>query len=168
LKGLKPEKTLEDVIDYHYRFKIPYMFNRFQDRKREQAVRMLECIETRRSIETPILVPGCQECMGSSSQSAKKTATGSDEANLNGQDWSKTSVPSMGMSVEERRRRAKQFLLDVEAKLGKHKLMEIMKMMDSWEQLSFIEAKTKLLHITRGYPDLQSRAVEFFPQSRRI
>lgn len=50
-------KNLQDVIDYHYRFKIPDQFRRFQERKREQAVRMLECIETRRSLNAPILMP---------------------------------------------------------------------------------------------------------------
>lgn len=50
-------KDLQDVIDYHYRFKIPDQFRRFQERKREQAVRMLECIETRRSLNTAILMP---------------------------------------------------------------------------------------------------------------
>jgi hypothetical protein len=50
-------KDLQDVIDYHYRFKIPDQFRRFQERKREQAVRMLECIETRRSVNAPILIP---------------------------------------------------------------------------------------------------------------
>ncbi len=50
-------KDLQDVIDYHYRFKIPDQFRRFQERKLEQAVRMLECIETRRSINAPILMP---------------------------------------------------------------------------------------------------------------
>lgn len=168
LKDLKPEKTLEDVIDYHYRFKIPYMFNRFQDRKREQAVRMLECIETRRSLDTPILVPTTQQPMSSTSQSTKKATNGSDTSNANDQDWSKTSVPSMAMSVEERRCRAKEFLLDVEAKLGNHKLIEVCKMMDSWEELSFFESKTKLLHIIGGHKDLQARAVEFFPHSQRL
>ena len=50
-------KDLRDVIDYHYRFKIPDQFRRFQERKREQAVRMVECIETRRSLNAPILMP---------------------------------------------------------------------------------------------------------------
>lgn len=50
-------KTLQEVIDYHFRFKIPDQFRRFQERKREQAVRMLECIESRRSLNAPILMP---------------------------------------------------------------------------------------------------------------
>jgi hypothetical protein len=168
LKDLKPEKTLEDVIDYHYRFKIPYMFNRFQDRKREQAVRMLECIETRRSLDVPILVPASQQPITSTFQPTKKATNGGDTSNSNDKDWSKTSVPNMAMSVEERRRRAKEFLLDVEAKLGKHKLIEVCKMMDSLEEFSFIESKTKLLHIIRGHPELQARAVDFFPHTHRL
>lgn len=35
----------KDVVDYHYRFKIPDQFKRFQDLKREQARRMLEAGE---------------------------------------------------------------------------------------------------------------------------
>lgn len=47
-KSIGPTKSCQDVIDYHYRFKIPDQFRRYQDKKREQAVRMMECIETRR------------------------------------------------------------------------------------------------------------------------
>jgi hypothetical protein len=53
-KGIAPSKGFQDVIDYHYRFKIPDQFRRFQDKKREQAVRMMECIETRRNINSVI------------------------------------------------------------------------------------------------------------------
>ncbi len=38
-------KDHKDVVDYHYRFKIPDQFKRFQDLKREQARRMLEAGE---------------------------------------------------------------------------------------------------------------------------
>lgn len=55
-KGITPSKDFHDVIDYHYRFKIPDQFRRFQEKKREMAVRMLECIETRRNIHTVIQV----------------------------------------------------------------------------------------------------------------
>jgi hypothetical protein len=55
-KGIAPTKDFKDVIDYHYRFKVPDQFRRFQDKKREQAVRMIECIETRRYIDNVIHV----------------------------------------------------------------------------------------------------------------
>jgi hypothetical protein len=54
-KALAGSKTFKDVVDYHYRFKIPDQFRRYQEKKREQAVRMMECVEHRRSLETSIL-----------------------------------------------------------------------------------------------------------------
>jgi hypothetical protein len=51
-KGIAPSKDFKDIVDYHYRFKIPDQFRRFQDKKREQAVRMMECIETRRYLNS--------------------------------------------------------------------------------------------------------------------
>lgn len=53
-KALQGSKTFKDVVDYHYRFKIPDQFRRYQEKKREQAVRMMECVEHRRSLEAPI------------------------------------------------------------------------------------------------------------------
>lgn len=53
-KALAGTKTFKDVIDYHYRFKIPDQFRRYQEKKREQAVRMMECLEKRRSLDAPI------------------------------------------------------------------------------------------------------------------
>lgn len=69
-------KDLEDVIDYHYRFKIPDQYRRSQDRKREQAIRMLECIETRRNLNAPILVP-----------SSLRTELGGNDENTKNGDW---------------------------------------------------------------------------------
>lgn len=53
-KALSGTKTFKDVVDYHYRFKIPDQFRRYQEKKREQALRMMECVEHRRSLEAPI------------------------------------------------------------------------------------------------------------------
>ena len=222
-KTLKGEKTLEEVMDYFYRFKIPYQFNRFQDRKREQAVRMLECIESRRTLETPILVPGSQQhllqgkdtktsqstptaaaplsdvagtggsgqdasTVSSTSASKGESASNAPNGNKNSsvvggirvggevtheeggnlEDWSKTSISGMAISLEERRRRAKQFFLDVEARLGHSKLLDVCKVMQSWESKPFFESKSKLLYILRLQPDLQTRAIEFFPQAQRL
>lgn len=49
-KGIK-SKSHKDVIDYHYRFKIPDQFRKYERKKLEQAQRMMECIEHRRSDE---------------------------------------------------------------------------------------------------------------------
>jgi hypothetical protein len=47
-------KSFKDIVDYHYRFKIPDQFRRYQDKKREHAVRMMEIIENRRTEESII------------------------------------------------------------------------------------------------------------------
>ena len=44
-KNLNDTKDHKDVVDYHYRFKIPDQFKRYQDLKREQARKMLETSE---------------------------------------------------------------------------------------------------------------------------
>lgn len=38
-KGV-PTKTTKDIVDYHYRFKIPDQFTKFQEKRKEQAQRM--------------------------------------------------------------------------------------------------------------------------------
>ena len=50
-KGISSDKKHMDVVDYHYRFKIPDQFRRYQDKKREQARRMLDCIEKQKMDE---------------------------------------------------------------------------------------------------------------------
>lgn len=47
-KDIGDSKNHKDVVDYHYRFKIPEQFVRYQDKKREQARRMMESIESHR------------------------------------------------------------------------------------------------------------------------
>lgn len=45
-KGVET-KSHKDVVDYHYRFKIPDQFRKYQDKKREQAKKMMESAERR-------------------------------------------------------------------------------------------------------------------------
>lgn len=52
LKGISSSKSVQDIVDYHYRFKIPDQFRLFQNKNREQAVRMVESTEERRSINS--------------------------------------------------------------------------------------------------------------------
>ncbi|KAG7338717.1 ELM2 domain containing protein [Nitzschia inconspicua] len=149
-------KDLQDVIDYHYRFKIPDQFRRFQERKREQAVRMLECIETRRSLNAPILIPN-----------NLRPQTFDDNQNGSG-NWFKTSNSTATVSIEERRMKAKELLLDVESQLGKNKALQIFQVLKDASDISLVEAKTKLLDILRGQKDFQSRFLEFLPHQLRL
>lgn len=53
-KALAPAKSLQDVIDYIYRHKIPDQYRLFQETKREAAIRIVESIESRRNINANI------------------------------------------------------------------------------------------------------------------
>ena len=73
-KSIAPTKEFKDVVDYYYRFKIPDQFRRLTDMKREQAVRIMECIETRRSINT--FIPAQTERGGNDENRKRLVATG--------------------------------------------------------------------------------------------
>ena len=78
-KALAPEKTFQDVIDYVYRYKIPDQFRLFQETKREQAIRMLECIESRRNINASLSVNSNREDSKSSTLSNPERKTKNSE-----------------------------------------------------------------------------------------
>jgi len=175
-KGLGGDKKLTEVIDYHYRFKIPDQFRRIQERKREQAVRMLECLETRRNLNAPIVISNLPtpEPVGTKGAAARKQAD-SEPTKMPTKDastdWTKTSVSSLVVSLEERRVRAKELLLDVEAKLGRTKMLrvfEVFKNASDNETTTVADCKTKLIEIFRGHRDFQTRFLEFLPQPMRL
>jgi len=150
-------KALQEVIDYHYRFKIPDQFRRFQERKREQAIRMLECIETRRNVDCAIVV----------SQSIVGPQTGGAGEKKDGNDWMK-AVSSVAVSVEERRVKAKKLLEDVDKKLGRNKMMKVFEVFKNADETTMVQSKTKLLEIFREHQEFQSRFLEFLPQTMRL
>jgi hypothetical protein len=47
-RGFGDSKSFKDVVDYHYRHKIPEQFRRYQESKLLQARRMLQAVESRR------------------------------------------------------------------------------------------------------------------------
>lgn len=152
-------KALPEVIDYHYRFKIPDQFRRVQERKREQAIRMLECIETKRNLNAPIVVSNV--VLGGHASAAP-------EKKKDGMDWTKTATSTVATSLEQRRVKAKELLLDVEAKLGRNKMMRVFEVFRNADETGIAQAKTNLLEIFRGHQDFQSRFLEFLPQQMRL
>ena len=93
-RAIGPTKTIPDVIDYYYRYKIPDQFRKYQDKKREQAVKMVECIETRKYHE-----------------SITNNNNENTSSNGGGKHWSEKSVMSIADSREERLQKAKKLLL---------------------------------------------------------
>ena len=47
-KGV-PTKSCKDIVDYHYRFKIPDQFTKFQEKRKEQAQRMAAIADAKNS-----------------------------------------------------------------------------------------------------------------------
>ncbi len=154
-------KSLSDVIDYHYRFKIPDQFRKIQERKREQAIRMLEVIETKRNLNAPIVVS-----TGIPGERPSLSRGAFDEGDKG--DWTKTGSSSLAVSLEERRVKAKELLLDVEAKFGRNKMMKVFEVFKHADETSIPECKNKLLEIFTGHRDFQSRFLEFMPQQLRL
>ncbi len=80
----------------------------------------------------------------------------------------KTGSSSLAVSIEERRVKAKELLLDVEAKLGRNKMMKVFEVFKHADETSIAECKTKLLEIFSGHQDFQSRFLEFLPMQLRL
>ncbi|KAL3917182.1 MAG: hypothetical protein SGILL_004833, partial [Bacillariaceae sp.] len=162
-------KDLQEVIDYHYRFKIPDQFRRFQERKREQAVRILECVETKRSLNAPILMP---TNLRPASDKQKADWYWFKEAFANPPSFRycrfKSSNATPNVSAEERRVKAKELLLDVETQLGKNKAIHLFNVIKDFQESPLLESKTRILEILRGHKDFQARFLEFLPQQLRL
>ena len=80
----------------------------------------------------------------------------------------KTGNSTVAVSVEERRVKAKELLLDVEAKLGRGKMMKVFEVFKTADESALVQSKTKLLEIFRGHQEFQSRFLEFLPQQLRL
>jgi len=152
-------KLLQEVIDYHYRFKIPDQYRRVQERKREQAVRMLECVETKRNLDAPILI---------SNRHLVGPQNGGVDEKREGCDWAKTGNSTVTVSTEERRSKAKELILDVGQKLGRNKMLEVMKVIKKADETNLSHTKAKLLEIFRGNKEFQSRFLEHLPHQLRL
>jgi hypothetical protein len=183
-------KDLQQVIDYHYRFKIPDQFRRFQERKREQAVRMLECIETRRSLNAPILMPKDLKPQNTTEDQKESKDWYVHVKALSFFMWTvflmmllifciscfccciserfDTSSTSAAVSVEERRAKAKELLLDVESQLGRTKVIQIFELVKESADAPLVESKTRLMELLRGHKDLQQRFHEFLPKQLQL
>ena len=80
----------------------------------------------------------------------------------------KTGSSSLAVSLEMRRIKAKELLLDVEARLGRSKMMKVFEVFKNTDETALLECKNKLLEICRGHQDFQSRFLEFLPQQLRL
>jgi hypothetical protein len=140
-------KSVKQVIDYHFRFKIPDQFRKYQEKKREQAVRMVECIEKRRYHDFAI--------GNTNHATAKRQKKG---------HWSDTPVLDVAQTLELRRQQAKQLLLDVRAKLGADCMSEVAGKIRQLHESYDPNTKDALFRLLRGEPSLQKKFLGFLPK----
>ena len=80
----------------------------------------------------------------------------------------KAGSSSFNVSVEERRVKAKELLLDVEANLGTETMLKVFGVLKNADETTLVQCKTKLLDIFRGHKEFQTRFLEFLPQQMRL
>ena len=146
-KSVAPFKTVQEVIDYQYRFKIPDQFRLFQERKREIAARIVECIDQRRVVD-PSSTETRRRPLGSSGQ----------------HHWSETNPSDLVTATEERRDKARQLMLDVHSTLGKTVTGQVANAVKELNRADTPAARAQLFTLLHGHTDLQRRFNEFLPK----
>mmetsp|Transcript_24204 Transcript_24204/g.35860 ORF Transcript_24204/g.35860 Transcript_24204/m.35860 type:complete len:251 (+) Transcript_24204:44-796(+) len=151
-------KSMKEVVDYYYRFKIPDQFRRYQDKKREHAVRMMQIIENRRKENSVVTPRDDQRRQNAPTSSNGKSAT----------DWSKLQVSDVVGAMDGRRALAKDLLKDIQFAVGTEKMAEICKAIKTYNNRSSIASLKHCVDGTlRDHPALLERFMEFLPQRFR-
>lgn len=166
-------KTFKDVVDYHYRFKIPDQFRRFQEKKRDQARRMMECVENRGFADALARGGGGSE-EGPGGAKGGSAGAGSGMGVLGtrrARNWAKTgggASDTIG-ATEQRRVSAKDFLTTVRDTIGLDNYVKLAKLLKSYHSrdTSIPSLKDKATALLEDNPDLLERFFEFLPKKFR-
>lgn len=132
-------------MDYQFRFKIPDQFRLFQERKREIALRIVECIDNRRVLDPTTEI--------------RRRPLGSSASH-----WSEANPSDLVQYTESRREKARQLMLDVHATLGKSVTGQVANAVKELNRSDTLTARAELFSLLNGYTDLQRRFNEFLPK----
>jgi hypothetical protein len=157
-KAVAPVKNMKEVVDFHYRFKIPDQFRKYQDKKRELAVRIVECIHTRKSYES------LSNSQANPPAPAAYSNNGNNDSTGRPMHWSEKSVSAVVESKDDRVRDAKQLLLDVKDKFGRDIMAEVASVIRQLQCSYDHESRDELFSLLRGQPELQKRFLVFLPK----
>ena len=179
-KTLAPTKSMEDVVDYHFRCKIPDQFRQYQEKKREIAVRIVECMEEKRSFHAA----NNSQYHHSSSSATTSSHNAEAYSRRGGEDgrrspgpvapeqkqqpeahWSELSVQEVATYTDARRRKARELMLDVKAQMGQETLAEVADLIRQLNQKYTVDIRKALLAALQGNVKLQERFGEFLPKS---
>jgi hypothetical protein len=154
-KLIAPTKNVKDVIDYFYRFKVSDQFRKFQDKKRAVAVRIVECIEARKTNE----VVATSSNNGQSAGSIVNAEPTDSVAH-----WSEKSTASMASARDDRIHAAKRLLLDVKDCYGSKKMAEVASVIRQLQECYEGDGRRFLFKLLEDQPELQRRFLEFLPK----
>ncbi|GAX09509.1 hypothetical protein FisN_6Lh102 [Fistulifera solaris] len=147
-------KTMKQVVDYFYRFKIPDQFRLYQNKKREQAMYLMDCIDKRRR-GLPIPAPKFNESDGESDDENTK---------IKSSQWQEHNADEGLQSVDRRYNAAKKLLHEVYSQMGEDIFMKVAaavrKLRTSYDRT----LKESILRELKGHPDLQRRFLDFLPR----
>lgn len=158
-KRVKGSKSVQDIVDYHYRFKIPDQFRIFFNEKRDTAVRMVETIESRRNVNSVIPIEHLNGSNGSNGKSQKKKSETNSSL--------RTSIADVTGALKERRANAKVLLLEIESIVSPEKYSQLMDIITDFYQKSSEEVLEEVEEIFEGHSELQARFIDFLPDHLR-
>jgi hypothetical protein len=151
-RAMSTTKSMKDVIDFFYRFKVSDQFRKFQDKKRTFAVQMVECIEARKHLESL----SSNHALGLSANIIDSACPSSH--------WSGKSISSIAVVTDDRVRSAKELLLDVREKYGNNRLVEVVSVIRQLQDCYDVESRSHLFKLLDGHPELQKRFLDFLPK----
>lgn len=172
-------KTLKDVVDYHYRFKITDQFRKYQNQKREQALRIVKCIDSRKALNDTQYQSSTTGGTGSGLLTSmtigrKNSASGDDDSGpvrnvpasiqIDEVHWADKTIASVAQSRDNRVRAAKQLLLDVREALGSDVMKAVAGVIKKMQVAYDASTRESLFHLLSNHPELQSRFLDFLPR----
>lgn len=150
-------KTNKEVVDFWFRFKIPDQFRLYQNKKREQSIRIMECIEKRRYLDLTM-----RSTTGDASRQQENVF---QAPNTKPSKWSEASVGEVTGAVEQRRHLAKQLLLDVQDTLGPEVTSRVAAALRRLHKSYSHSVKEELFALLENQPELKKRFLEFLPKA---
>lgn len=137
-------KDTKDVVDYHYRFKIPEQFRKYEEQKLKQARRMMATADLRLMDN---IVAG-----GKGGSYVKKN-----------RNWTNFGA------AEQRRVLAKEFLVQTRDIVGPERYLLLANNLKLYheKQLDISQLRENILNVLKDRPELVERFNEFLPKKLR-
>lgn len=149
-KGV-PTRSYKDVVDYHYRFKIPRQFRKYQERKRDQSRRMTDAADHKSARANRVHDAAAPDAFA---------------ADTSGRALRR--VAGFGAS-ERRRASAKDFLVRVRDVVGSETYLVLSDRLKAYQRKDVDVAvlKEEVTDLLRSDASLRERFLEFLPKKYR-